>query len=164
MISAVGYLGEQKKSEINFEEMNKIISTNFLGVVNFFNIVAKDFEKRKNGFIVGISSVAGERGRKNNYTYGAAKAALTAYLSGLRNRLFFSNVHVLTAKPGFVKTKMTKDLKGRKRFASNPEKVAADIYKAQQKRKNILYTSWIWRWIMWMVKLIPESKFKKMDL
>ena len=107
---------------------------------------------------MGISSVAGERGRKKNYTYGASKAALTAYLSGLRNRLFFSNVHVLTAKPGFVNTKMTKNLiKVLKRFASNPEKVAADIYKAQQKRKNILYTSWIWRWIMWMVKLIPDK-------
>ena len=164
VISAVGYLGEQKKSEIDFEEMNKIISTNFLGIVNLFNIIAKDFEKRKSGFIVGISSVAGERGRRKNYTYGAAKAALTAYLSGLRNRLFFSSVQVLTVKPGFVKTKMTKNLEGHKRFASNPEKVAADIYKAQQKQKNILYTSWIWRWIMWTVKLIPENKFKKMDL
>ena len=135
VISAVGYLGEQKKSEIDFEEMNKIISVNFLGIVNFFNIVAKNFEKRKRGFIVGISSVAGERGRKKNYTYGAAKAALTSYLSGLRNRLFFSNIQVLTVKPGFVKTKMTKYLKGHKKFASNPEKVAADIYKFRKQEK-----------------------------
>ncbi len=163
VICAVGYLGEQKKSEDDIEETIKIVSTNFLGVVNLFNIVAKDFEKRKHGFIVGISSVAGERGRKKNYIYGSAKAALTAYLSGLRNRLFFANVQVLTVKPGFVKTKMTAELKGPKRFVTDPEKVAAAIYKAQQKQKNILYTSWVWKWIMWAVKMIPESKFKKMD-
>ena len=86
---------------------------------------------------------------------------LQPIFQGLEIDFFFLVSRVLTVKPGFVKTKMTNNLEGHKRFASNPEKVAADIYKAQQKQKNILYTSWIWRWIMWTVKLIPESKFKK---
>ena len=110
---------------------------------------------------MGISSVAGERGRKKTIPTELLKQHLQPIFQGLEIDFFFLMFTYSRQKPGFVKTKMTKDLKGRKRFASNPEKVAADIYKAQQKRKNILYTSWIWRWIMWMVKLIPESKFKK---
>nr|MBL0687651.1 SDR family NAD(P)-dependent oxidoreductase [Sulfurospirillum sp.] len=85
VLSAVGYLGEQKHAESDFKEAKKIIDTNFTGVVSLLNIIADDFEKRKSGFIIGISSVAGERGRKSNYLYGSSKAALTAYLSGLRN-------------------------------------------------------------------------------
>jgi len=104
VISAVGYLGEQEKAQLDFEEAKRIIDTNYTGIVSLFNIIANDFEKRRSGFIVGISSVAGDRGRKSNYIYGSAKASLTAYLSGLRNRLYDAQVHVLTVKPGFVAT------------------------------------------------------------
>jgi len=119
VVSAVGYLGDQEKAQSDFEEAQKIMDTNYTGVVSLFNIIADDFEKRKSGFIVGISSVAGDRGRKSNYIYGSAKAAFTAYLSGLRNRLYESQVHVLTVKPGFVATKMTEDM-------DLPEKVGDD--------------------------------------
>ena len=88
----------------------KIIDTNYTGIMILFNIIANDFERRKRGFMIGISSVAGDRGRKKNYIYGSSKSALTAYLSGLRNRLNSANVHVLTVKPGFVATKMTKNI------------------------------------------------------
>jgi short-subunit dehydrogenase len=164
VICAVGYLGEQSTSQTSFDEAHQIIDTNFTGVVSLLNIITNDFEKRKSGFIVGISSVAGDRGRKSNYTYGSAKAALTAYLSGLRNRLYESNVHVMTVKPGFVDTKMTEGMDLPEKLTAQPEEVAEAIYKAQQKGGNVLYTKWVWRWIMLIIKIIPEWKFKGMSI
>lgn len=164
VISAVGYLGDQERAELNFDEAKKIIDTNYTGLVSLFNIIATDFEKRKSGFIVGISSVAGDRGRKSNYIYGSAKAAFTAYLSGLRNRLYDASVHVLTVKPGFVATKMTEGMDLPEKLTAQPEEVASDIYKAQKKGKNIIYTKWIWKWIMLIICNIPEFQFKKMSI
>ncbi len=164
VLSAVGYLGEQNKAQNDFKEAKKIIDTNYTGIVNLFNIIANDFEKRKSGFIIGISSVAGDRGRKSNYIYGSAKAAFTAYLSGLRNRLYIANVHVLTVKPGFVVTKMTEGMDLPKKLTVQPDVVAEDIYKAQQKKKNVVYTKWIWRWVMLIIRAIPEFKFKRMSM
>ena len=164
VISAVGYLGDQENAQSDFVEAQKIIDTNYTGVVSLLNVIANDFEKRRAGFIVGISSVAGDRGRKSNYIYGSAKAALTAYLSGLRNRLYDAQVHVLTVKPGFVATKMTEDMDLPEKLTAQPEAVASDIYSAQQKGKNVLYTKWIWKWVMMVIKMIPEWKFKGMSI
>ena len=164
VISAIGYLGEQEKAQSDFTEAQQIMDTNYTGVVSLFNIIANDFEDRRSGFMVGISSVAGDRGRKNNYIYGSAKAALTAYLSGLRNRLYGAQVHVMTVKPGFVATKMTEGMNLPEKLTAQPEEVAEDIYKAQQKNKNVLYTKWMWRWVMMIIKMIPEWKFKRMSL
>ena len=164
VISVVGYLGDQEKAQIDYKEAQKIMDTNYTGVVSILNIFANAFEKNKNGFIVAISSVAGDRGRKSNFIYGSAKSALTTYLSGLRNRLFNSNVHVLTVKPGFVATKMTEGLDLPKKLTAKPEEVAQDIFKAQQKGKNVLYTKWFWRWIMLIIKNVPEFQFKKMSI
>ena len=164
VISAVGYLGDQTKAQSDFTEAKRIIDTNYTGVVSLFNIIANDFEQRRSGFIVGISSVAGDRGRKSNYLYGSAKAALTAYLSGLRNRLYEAQVHVLTVKPGFVATKMTEDMDLPEKLTAQPEEVAKDIFSAQQKGKNVLYTKWIWKYVMMVIKMIPEWKFKGMNI
>jgi len=164
VISAIGYLGEQEKAQSDFDEAKQIIDTNYTGIVSLFNIIADDFEKRKSGFMVGISSVAGDRGRKSNYIYGSAKAAFTAYLSGLRNRLYDAQVHVLTVKPGFVATKMTEDMDLPEKLTAQPEAVAEDIYKAQQKGKNVLYTKWMWKWVMLIIRNIPEFQFKKMSI
>ncbi len=163
VISAVGYLGDQKKGESDFREARKIIDTNYTGVVSLLNIIADDFSKRGSGFIVGISSVAGDRGRKKNQLYGSAKAGLSAYLSGLRNRLHDSKVHVLTVKPGFVATKMTEGMDLPSSLTARPSETAKDIYKAQKKGKNVIYTKWIWCWIMMIVNRIPERIFKKMN-
>jgi short-subunit dehydrogenase len=111
-----------------------------------------------------VSSVAGDRGRKANYIYGSAKAAFSTYLSGLRNRLYENNVQVLTVKPGFVPTKMTEGLDLPPNLTAQPEDVASDIYKAQNKGKNILYTKSIWRLVMLIIKHIPEFIFKKMSI
>ncbi|MCP4108494.1 MAG: SDR family NAD(P)-dependent oxidoreductase, partial [Desulfobacteraceae bacterium] len=138
-------------------EAKKIIETNYLGV-------AEDFEKKGRGFIIGISSVAGERGRQSNYFYGSAKGAMTVYLSGLRNRLQRSSVQVTTILPGFVQTKMTENLDLPEKLLATPRDVAEDIYKAYVKKRDIIYTKWFWRWIMLVIKLIPEMIFKKLKL
>ena len=114
--------------------------------------------------MVGISSVAGDRGRKSNYIYGSAKSALTAYLSGLRNRLYDAQVQVLTVKPGFVATKMTAGMDLPEKLTAQPEEVAEDIYKAQQNGKSVIYTKWIWRYVMMIIKMIPEWQFKGMSI
>ena len=101
---------------------------------------------------------------KSNYLYGSAKAALTTYLSGLRNRLYKVNVHVLTVKPGFVNTKMTANIVLSSKLTAQPEEVAKEIYDAQNRKKDLLYTKWCWRWIMLIIKMIPENIFKKMNL
>jgi decaprenylphospho-beta-D-erythro-pentofuranosid-2-ulose 2-reductase len=164
VISAVGYLGKQAEAQLEFQEAQLIIDTNYTGLVSLFNIIANDFEQRRSGFIVGISSVAGDRGRKSNYIYGSAKSALTTYLSGLRNRLYDAQVHVMAVKPGFVATQMTEGMDLPEKLTGQPEEVAIDIYKAQQKNKNVLYTKWMWRWIMLIIKVIPEWKFKRMSI
>jgi len=164
VITAVGYLGEQKSAAIDFRESQKIIDTNYTGVVSLLNIITNDFEERRSGFIVGISSVAGDRGRKSNYIYGSAKAALSTYLSGLRNRLNDTKVHVMTVKPGFVATAMTEGMDLPEKLTAQPEEVASDIFKAQQSNTNILYTKWIWKWVMLIIKHIPEFMFKKMNI
>ena len=164
VICAVGYLGDQHNAEHNFLESKKIIDTNYTGIVSLFNIIANDFEKRKHGFMVAISSVAGDRGRKSNYIYGSAKAGLTAYLSGLRNRLFKTGVHVLTVKPGFVNTKMTRGMNLPSILTAQPDEIATAVFKAVQKKKNTIYIKPIWWLIMKIIKTIPEWKFKRMDI
>lgn len=160
----VGYLGDQEKAQADFEECQRIVNTNYLGCVSILNVVANDLEEKKAGFIVGVSSVAGDRGRQSNYIYGSAKAGLTAYLSGLRHRLFASNVHVVTVKPGFVNTRMTEGMDLPEKLTAEPAEVAKDILKAQQKKKNTIYTKWFWRFIMMIITSIPEFVFKKTKL
>ena len=164
VITAVGYLGEQPIAQNDFDEASRIINTNFTGIVSLLNIVATDFEQRGEGFIVGLSSVAGDRGRKSNYLYGSAKAGYTAYLSGLRNRLTGTGVHVMTVKPGFMNTRMTKDMDLPPALTAQPEETAKIIFRSQQKQRNVIYVKWMWRWIMLIIRHIPEFLFKKMSL
>ena len=164
VICVFGLLGKQAEAQQNWKACEEILYANFIGAVSILNIVANDMEQRKQGVIIGISSVAGERGRQSNYLYGSAKAGFTTYLSGLRNRLYKSNVHVLTVKPGFVKTRMIENIKTPGPLTSHPIKVANDIYNAMSKRSNVVYTSSIWRPIMYVIKSIPESVFKRLKL
>lgn len=163
-ICVFGYLGSQEAGNNDWAEAYKIINTNYTGAVSILNIIARDFENRRSGAIVGISSVAGERGRQSNFLYGSAKAGFSAYLSGLRNRLFHSEVHVVTVKPGFVNTKMTENLDLPKPLTAQPEQVAKAIYNAVMKKKNVIYTLPAWRPIMYAIKSIPEFIFKKLKM
>lgn len=164
VIIVAGYMAEQKDCQSDFVKTLNTINVNYTGAVSLLNIITNDMEQNKNGFIIGVSSVAGDRGRKANYIYGSSKAAFSAYLSGLRNRLYESGVKVLTVKPGFVATKMTAGLDLPTKLTTQPEDVARDIYNAQQKGKDVLYTKGIWRFIMLIIKHIPEFIFKKMSI
>ena len=164
VISFVGYLGSQEKARTDFTEAKRIMETNYTGVVSLFNIIARDFVQKKSGFMIGVSSAAGDRGRGSNFIYGSAKAALTTYLSGLRQSLADAHVHVMTVKPGFVATRMTAAMNLPQMLTAKPESVAVDIYNAQQNNRNIIYTKWIWRWIMMVIKVIPEGLFKRMNM
>jgi len=164
VICVFGYLGDQDKGRTDFNEALRVIGVNYTGAVSILNLIAEDFEKRGQGAIVGVSSVAGDRGRQSNYIYGSAKAGFTAYLSGLRNRLAKSGVHVMTVKPGYVRTRMTENLELPSMLTASPEKAAKDIYCGLQKGRNTVYTLWIWRWIMCIVQHIPECIFKRMKL
>ena len=164
VICFIGFLGDQQKSEMDFNETETVIDSNFTGIVSLLNIFANYFEEKEDGFIVAVSSVAGDRGRKNNYTYGSAKAALTTYLSGLRNRLSPKNVHVMTVKPGFVETKMTRNLDLPGLITVSPDYVAKKIFKMQQRRADQIYIPGYWYFIMTFIKLIPERVFKKLNI
>ena len=164
VILVAGFNPEQKEAELNWKISLRSINVNYVGPISILNIAANEMEKNQKGFIVGISSAAGDRGRQKNYIYGSSKAGLSTYLSGLRNRLFKKGVHVLTVKPGFVETKMTEGLNLPKKLTAQPSDVALDIFSAQQKKKDILYTKWIWRFIMFFVKNIPEFIFKKTNI
>lgn len=158
-----GSLGDQAACEKDFKLAEQELRANLLSPVAFLTILANHFEKRGGGTLAVISSVAGDRGRQSNYIYGTAKGALDTFLQGLRNRLFKKSVHVLTVKPGFVDTPMTAHLKKSALFAS-PDKVAADIIRGMEKRKCVLYTPWFWRWIMLIIRAIPERLFRTLKL
>lgn len=160
LICAIGLLGQQKDNENNLDQRTKVVRSNYEGPINIISDFANIFESQGYGTIVGISSVAGERGKASNYIYGSAKAGFTVFLSGLRNRLAKKNVHILTVIPGTVYTKMTLDIKLPKLFTSNPDQVANDIYNAVQKKRDVIYTMKIWRLIMFIIKCIPERIFK----
>lgn len=163
-ICVFGYLGNQQKAESDWSECERIIQVNYTGALSILNIVAGHYAIQQKGSIAGISSVAGERGRSSNYFYGSAKAGFTTYLSGLRNRLFHQKVHVLTVKPGFVYTKMTSDLALPALLTATPEQVAQKVYKGIIQKKNVIYVKGRWRWVMLVIKAIPEPFFKKLKL
>lgn len=127
------------------------------------SLFANVFEQRGFGTLVGISSVAGERGRAKNYCYGSAKAGFTAFLSGLRQRLAKSGVRVLTVLPGYVRTRMTEGTKLSPLLTAEPEEVATAIYTAIEKKKDVIYVRPIWRWVMVIIRWIPEPVFKRLS-
>jgi decaprenylphospho-beta-D-erythro-pentofuranosid-2-ulose 2-reductase len=147
----------------NFDGDRRMIEVNVLGAMAWLNPVAEMFQNAKAGQIVGISSVAGDRGRIGNPGYNTSKAALSTYLEALRNRLTRHGVNVLTVKPGFVNTEMVKAAQGGTPLIIEPEQAAHEIYKAMKKRKQVIYTPFIWRWIMLIIQHIPSIIFRRMS-
>lgn len=163
-VSAVGYMGEQTENEKDLTAATQVLRSNFEGPALIFAELANRFATRGAGTLVGISSVAGERGRATNYVYGSAKAGFTAFLSGLRNRLAGEGVHVVTVLPGFVATRMTEEMDLPEKLTAAPEEVAEAVYSAVARRKNVIYVRRIWRLIMLIILNIPEAIFKKMKI
>lgn len=163
VLIAHGSLPDQKLCEQDSVHALDEFNTNAISVISLLTHLANIFERQQHGTIAVISSVAGDRGRQSNYVYGAAKAAVSVFLQGLRNRLNKSKVHVLTIKPGFIDTPMTMDFK--KGFLwVKPETAAKDIFRAIANKKNVLYTPWFWSLIMAIIKSIPERIFKFLSL
>lgn len=161
VLCAVGILGDQTAARHDENTADKILRTNFTGLVPLLSMAADTFEQRRRGLIIGISSVAGDRGRGSNYLYGSAKAGFTAFLSGLRARLAPSGVHVLTVKPGLVASPMLEGRALPRYLIASPETVARDVANAVRKKRSTLYTPWYWRGIMLAVKHLPERLFIK---
>jgi short-subunit dehydrogenase len=147
----------------NFENDCKMIEVNLIGAMAWLGPVAEMFQSAKTGQIVGIGSVAGDRGRVGNPGYNTSKAGLATYLEALRNRLTRRGVNVLTVKPGFVETEMIKATQGPTPFRISPEKAAEDIWKAMQRRKQVVYTPSIWRWIMLGIQHMPSFIFRRLS-
>ena len=164
VVCLVGLLGDQATAESDPFEADLVWRTNFNAPAAFLGAVANRMATRGSGVIVGVSSVAGERGRAKNYIYGSAKAGFTAFLSGLRNRLVRRGVHVLTVKPGFIRTRMTEGMVLPGALTVQADEVARRIIEGDTKRIDVLYVASIWWLIMAVIRAIPEAVFKKLKL
>lgn len=159
----VGSMPDQADIDADPGLIPGVIADNYTGPTQFLHMLAPLMEERGGGTVVGVGSVAGDRGRISNYVYGSSKAAFHTYLSGLRNRLNRSGGHVVTVKPGMVDTAMTWGMDGLI-LVAQPEKIAADILTAVRKKKNTIYTPFFWRYIMMIIRSVPEPIFKKLSI
>ena len=158
-----GQMPEQDVSETDFAIARRMIEVNYLSGVSLLNLAAHHFESRKSGFIAAITSVAGDRGRQSNYLYGSSKSALSTVLAGLRVRLAKSQVTVVDVRPGFVDTQLTWGRPGMFLVAS-PETVAEDIVRGIAKNRAVIYTPFFWRWIMLVIRMVPDVVFRRLSL
>ena len=164
VLIAHGTLGDQKACESSVDTTLRELNTNGVSVVALLTRIATRFEQRRAGTIVVISSVAGDRGRQSNYVYGSAKALVTAFTSGLRQRLYPLGIPVITIKPGFVDTPMTAAFPKGALWAK-PQQIAGGIVSAVDRGSaTALYLPWFWRWIMLIIRSIPESIFRRLKL
>ena len=164
VILCIGLLNENDPLETEPSDIETLLQANFTGLIPVINGLAQRMIKRGSGTIIGISSVAGERGRASNFLYGSAKAGLTTYLSGLQQYCYQKNVHVVTIKPGFIRTKMIGDLPTPSVLTATADQVANAIFKAFQKQKNTVYVLRSWLYIMLVIKSIPTFIFKRLNL
>jgi len=160
---AHGTLPDQQACESDPTLALNELNTNGISVISLLSYLANLLEKQRHGTLAVISSPAGDRGRQSNYIYGAAKGAVSVFSQGLRNRLFQADVHVLTVKPGFVDTPMTINFK-KGMLWTTPDKIAPSIVNAIERKKDNLYVPWFWRYIMLVIKSIPETLFKRLKL
>ncbi len=159
---AHGILGDQAETESSFPAAAAVLETNLLSAASLITWLANYFEANGRGTLAVLSSVAGDRGRRSNYIYGASKAGLNTLLAGVRNRIDRSGVNVLTIKPGWVDTPMTAGIEPNLLFVS-PQRAARDILRAIVKRKDVAYVPRFWAVIMFIVRCLPESVFKRLN-
>lgn len=164
VVSVVGYMGDQAESEADPEAAAQVMRTNYEGPAAILALFANRFEARGSGVIIGISSVAGDRGRATNYVYGSAKAGFTAFLSGLRNRLARTGVQVITVLPGFVATAMTEGMDLPGKLTAEPEEVAQAVLRAVRKGRDVIYVKPVWWLVMAVIRNIPEGIFKGLKI
>jgi NAD(P)-dependent dehydrogenase (short-subunit alcohol dehydrogenase family) len=164
MLVAYGVLGDQQQAEEDADATRHIIDVNFTSAALWLQMAAKHLPRDKPRSIIVISSVAGDRGRRSNYVYGAAKAGLTTFTEGLAHRLYGTNLHVLAVKPGFVDTPMTAHLERGGLLWTSPEEIAARIEQAVRKRQTVAYTPRYWWPIMTIIRMLPRPIFFRTKL
>jgi short-subunit dehydrogenase len=162
VISIVGLLGTQDTAQSDLAHATMIMRTNYEGPSLILGLFAEKFLARGSGTLVGVSSVAGDRGRASNYVYGSAKAGFSAFLSGLRARASRGGVQIVTVKPGFVRTKMTEGMKLIGPLTVDAPVVGDAILSAVEKKTDVVYVSGKWRLVMLIIKTLPEAVFKKL--
>lgn len=162
VLCAVGLLGDQQAARHDMDFAERVLRCNFTGLVPVLSMAADEFERRNGGSIIVISSVAGDRGRASNYVYGSAKAGMTAFLQGLRQRLGRTGVHVMTVKPGYVATAMTAHRRLPGLITATADEAGLAIYRAFLRRREVVYVKWYWRPILWACVHVPECLFKLM--
>jgi short-subunit dehydrogenase len=164
VVCVVGFMGDQQRSETDFTAAELVMRTNYLGPVSILGETANRMAARGSGMIVGISSVAGDRGRAKNYVYGSAKAGFAAFLSGLRQRLALANsgVRVITVIPGWVRTHALEGMATPGLLTAEPAEVASAILKAEAGRRERIYVRPVWRLVMALIGALPERVFKKL--
>jgi decaprenylphospho-beta-D-erythro-pentofuranosid-2-ulose 2-reductase len=160
---AHGELPDQQRCEVDPSEAARALEVNLVATVALLTLLAREFEAQGSGTIAVITSVAGDRGRRSNYVYGAAKAGISVFLQGLRQRLHATGVRVVTLKPGFVDTPMTAHLP-RNPLASSPRRAGRAIYRAIEARRDVAYIPWFWRPVMALIRALPEFVFKRLRL
>ena len=164
VICCVGDLGVQIADQNDKRKISTMVKVNFEGPMILLEKFAFLFEKRGNGAIVGISSVAGERGRASNYIYGSAKSGFTTFLEGLNHRFARTEINVLAVLPGFVDTKMTSHLDMPKLLTASTTKLANAIFNALVKKKSKIYYFPIWRFIIFLIRILPIKIFSKLKI
>lgn len=164
IVSLIGLMTAQSEAQVDFSAAETMIRTNYLGLVSILGEIANRMERRGSGTIIGVSSVAGERGRLTNYIYGSAKAGLTAFLSGLRNRLFSKGITVITVKPGFVRTRATEGMDLPTILTADPDELARAIRRAHEKKRLVVYYRPVWRLIMMIIRSLPERIFARLKI
>jgi short-subunit dehydrogenase len=161
---AHGTLSDQAQCQASVDALRREFDVNATSTMALLTVLANRMEQRRAGTLAVISSVAGDRGRQSNYVYGSAKAALSIFLGGLRQRLAKASVAVVTIKPGFVDTPMTAQFANKGALWAQPERIAAGIVAAIDKRRSVVYLPWFWRWTMLVIRHIPEPVFKQLKL
>jgi NAD(P)-dependent dehydrogenase (short-subunit alcohol dehydrogenase family) len=164
VVMVAGILGDQAQSAAEDNAAATVIETNYAGPARYLLAAARAMAGVRDGCIIGISSVAGERGRGSNFVYGSAKAGLTAFLSGLRNAHVKTGLHVITVKPGFVATRMTADMTLPPLLTARPDDVARAILRAHEQRRDVIYVRRRWQPVMAIIRAIPERVFKRLSL
>ncbi len=168
VIYASGVLPQMEENEYAFAKDREVIEVNVLGAFAWLDEAARRFESLKSGTMVGISSVAGERGRRGNPAYGASKAALTSLMESFRNRLSRHGVHVVTIKPGFIDTSMTRTSDGSAKpgllWLISADEAAKEILQAIQSGKNTAYIPGRWRIVAGILKIIPSFLFRRLPV
>lgn len=160
---AQGSLSDQEKAKKDFHYLHDEFMLNAMSVIVPAQFIANHFNENNSGILIGIGSVAGERGRKRNYAYGSAKSAIHTFLSGIRNDIGNENIRIMTIKPGFVATPMTSHLKQSPIFVK-PDFIAKEIIRGIEQGLDVMYIPSYWRFIMMIIRALPEKIFMKLNI